>query len=94
MHEAKELSKPERNTLVVDFADIEKYNPRLKEAISDQCYRLYPYLCNAVKSFVKDNQNSNNAVPASTASSDQSQAQIPMNKEFYVAFENVSHSYK
>ncbi len=94
------MAKPERNTLLVDFADVEKYNPRLKEAILDQCYRLYPYLCNAVKNFVKENQTTQ--IPASNEGSnstqsmnDQSQStQIPANKDFYVAFHNVSHSYK
>jgi DNA replication licensing factor MCM6 len=92
--EAKELAKPERNTLLVDFSDVEKFNPRLKEAISDQCYRLYPYLCNAAKNFVKDNQNPQ-STPSGSATSESNQgAQVPANKEFYVAFENVSHSYK
>lgn len=90
--EGKELAKPERNTLIVDFSDIEKFNPRLKEAISDQCYRLYPYLCNAVSNFVRESPVlKDSQIPGTDQSG---QVQIPPNKEFYVAFQNVSHSYK
>ena len=53
--QAKELARPERNTLIVDFVDVEKHDERLKNAIHEQLYRLHPFLCNAVKNFVKDN---------------------------------------
>lgn len=86
--QAKDLAKPERNTLCVDFVDVEKHDERLKNAIHEQLYRLHPFLCNAVKNFVKDNHNSGDG-----ANGDKSQ-QIPPNKEFYIAFENVSHSCK
>lgn len=87
--QAKDLSRPDRNTLVVDFVDVEKHDERLKNAIHEQLYRLHPFLCNAVKNFVKD-------VNVSTDSSmgDKTQNQISPNKEFYIAFENVSHSCK
>lgn len=87
--QAKDLSRPDRNTLVVDFMDVEKHDERLKNAIHEQLYRLHPFLCNAVKNFVKD-------VNVSTESSmgDKTANQISPNKEFYIAFENVSHSCK
>ncbi|GAB6031918.1 MCM DNA helicase complex subunit mcm6 [Chamberlinius hualienensis] len=52
--EAKELVKPERNTLQVSFAEIEKYNTSLSSTIQEEYYRVYPYLCRAVKNFVRD----------------------------------------
>jgi DNA replication licensing factor MCM6 len=93
--QAKDLAKPERNTLTVDFVDVEKHDERLKNAIHEQLYRLHPFLCNAVKNFVKDNHNSLNVtLPTDGSCGDKSQQQIPPNKEFYIAFENVSHSCK
>ncbi len=80
--------------------DVEKHDERLKNAIHEQLYRLHPFLCNAVKNFVKDNHNSiSSTLPDGSLASgsnggDKSQQQIPPNKEFYVAFENVSHSCK
>lgn len=88
--QAKDLARPERNTLIVDFVDVEKHDERLKNAIHEQLYRLHPFLCNAVKNFVKDvNVSGDGSMPA-----DKSQQQIPPNKEFYIAFENVSNSSK
>lgn len=92
--QARELTKPERNTLVVDFDDVENHDPRLKNAIHEQLYRLQPFLCNAVKNFVKDNHNNSNGLPDSslpgTDRSTQNNVQIPANKEYYIAFDNVS----
>ena len=70
--------------------DVEKHDERLKNAIHEQLYRLHPFLCNAVKNFVKDNHNSGSSI----ADGEKSQAQIPANKEFYIAFENVSNTCK
>ncbi len=98
MPQAKELAKPDRNTMIVDFGDLEKHDDRLKNAIHEQIYRLYPFLCNAVKNFVKDNLNSGIASSSEgslpSGSIDKSQPQISANKEFYIAFENVSHTSK
>lgn len=91
--QAKELIKPDRNTLIVDFADVEKHDDRLKNAIHEQIYRLHPFLSNAVKNFAKDNT----ALASSTIDSSAekaSQQQISPNKEFYIAFENVSQTSK
>lgn len=93
--QAKELTRPDRNTLLVDFADVEKHDDRLKNAIHEQIYRLHPFLCNAVKNFVKDNCNGiTGSVPDSSAGGDKTQQQMFATKEFYIAFENVSHSSK
>ena len=34
--------------------DIETHNSQLAETIAKEYYRVYPYLCKAVKNFVKD----------------------------------------
>jgi len=95
MPQARDLTRPDRNTLLVDFGDVEKHDDRLKNAIHEQIYRLHPYLCNAVRNFVKDNQINSTAstLPdGSVDKSQQQQQQIPQNKEFYIAFENVSQT--
>jgi DNA replication licensing factor MCM6 len=51
---ARELVKPERNTLVVSMKDIERFNPGLAQSIQDEYYRLYPFLCAALKNYVTD----------------------------------------
>ena len=51
---ARELVKPERNTLTVSMKDVERYNPGLAQSIQDEYYRLYPYLCLALKNYVTD----------------------------------------
>lgn len=51
---AKDLVVPERNTLQVSMLDVERYNTNLHTTILDEYYRVYPYLCAAVKNFVKD----------------------------------------
>ncbi|KAG0422863.1 hypothetical protein HPB47_001339 [Ixodes persulcatus] len=52
--DAKNLIKPERNTLEVSFADIERFNQNLATVIQEEYYRVYPYLCRALRNFVKD----------------------------------------
>jgi len=51
---ARDLVAPERNTLQVSMLDVERYNTSLHTTILDEYYRVYPYLCAAVKNFVKD----------------------------------------
>merc|ERR1719270_2027118 len=51
---AKELVKPERNTLQVSMRDVQVHNEQLSETITREYYRVYPYLCAAIKNFVKD----------------------------------------
>jgi DNA replication licensing factor MCM6 len=51
---ARELVKPERNTLQVSMKDIERHSGNLSQTIISEYYRVYPYLCAAVKNFVKD----------------------------------------
>jgi len=55
---AKELVKPERNTLQVSMRDIQMFNESLSETISREYYRVYPSLCLALKNFVKDHVES------------------------------------
>ena len=51
---ARELVKPERNTLVVSLKDVEQYNANLSGLILDDYYRLHPFLCAALKNYVHD----------------------------------------
>ena len=51
---ALELIKPEKNTLLVSMKDVEQFNTNLAQSITDDYYRLYPYLCAALKNFIKD----------------------------------------
>ncbi|XP_077347918.1 maternal DNA replication licensing factor mcm6 [Lithobates pipiens] len=50
---AEELIRPERNTLVINFTDIEYYNQQLATTIQEEYYRVYPHLCRAVRNFVR-----------------------------------------
>ncbi|XP_069816467.1 maternal DNA replication licensing factor mcm6 isoform X1 [Dendropsophus ebraccatus] len=50
---AEELIRPERNTLIVSFTDIEYYNQQLATTIQEEYYRVYPHLCRAVRNFVR-----------------------------------------
>ncbi|XP_042581511.1 DNA replication licensing factor MCM6 [Cyprinus carpio] len=54
LRDAEELIRPERNTLVVSFIDLEAFNQELATAIQEEFYRLYPYLCRAVRNFARD----------------------------------------
>ncbi|XP_046883685.1 MCM6 minichromosome maintenance deficient 6, like [Hypomesus transpacificus] len=55
--DAEELIRPERNTLVVNFTNIEHFNQQLATTIQEDYYRVYPYLCRAVRHFARDHGN-------------------------------------
>ncbi|XP_048859472.1 MCM6 minichromosome maintenance deficient 6, like isoform X1 [Brienomyrus brachyistius] len=55
--DAEELIRPERNTLAVSFTNIEHYNQQLATTIQEEYYRVYPYLCRAVRHFARDHGN-------------------------------------
>nr|XP_009937044.1 PREDICTED: DNA replication licensing factor MCM6 [Opisthocomus hoazin] len=57
LRDAEELIRPERNTLTVSFADLEQFNQQLSTTIQEEFYRVYPYLCRAVKTFARDHGN-------------------------------------
>ncbi|XP_038162304.1 DNA replication licensing factor MCM6 [Cyprinodon tularosa] len=76
VREAEELIRPERNTLLVSFLDLEGFNQELADTIKEEYYRVYPYLCRAVRNFARDHGN------------------VPLNKEFYVAIEDLSTRHK
>lgn len=44
----------ERNTLFIDFKDIEMFDSTLADDIICEYYRFYPYLCRAVASYVRE----------------------------------------
>ncbi|CAG5124538.1 unnamed protein product [Candidula unifasciata] len=50
----QDLIRPERNTLTVSFEDIEAYNQQLATTILEEYYRVYPFLCRAVRNYAKD----------------------------------------
>ncbi|XP_067686906.1 zygotic DNA replication licensing factor mcm6-like [Haliotis asinina] len=52
--EVQELIRPERNTLTVSFEDVERYNQQLATTVLEEYYRVYPYLCRALKNYAKD----------------------------------------
>lgn len=95
LEKAKELVKPERNTLQVSFQDVEKYNSNLAVTIVAEYYLLtmtflnnltlidvfytfsvYPFICQAVYSYVRD------------------KADFNVEKELYISFVDVSSKYK
>ena len=51
---ARELVKPERSTLAVSMKDVERFNINLAQTIHDEYYRVYPYICAALKNYVND----------------------------------------
>ncbi|KAM4698231.1 DNA replication licensing factor MCM6 [Rhinophrynus dorsalis] len=55
--DAEELIRPERNTLLVSFLDLEQFNQQLATTIQEEFYRVYPYLCRAVRAFARDHGN-------------------------------------
>ncbi|XP_056149352.1 DNA replication licensing factor MCM6 isoform X1 [Lampris incognitus] len=54
VREAEELIRPERNTLLVSFTDLEGFNQELATTIQEEYYRVYPFLCHAVRNFARD----------------------------------------
>ncbi|XP_007437102.1 DNA replication licensing factor MCM6 [Python bivittatus] len=57
LQDAEELIRPERNTLTVNFEDLEQFNQQLATTIQEEFYRVYPFLCRAVKTFARDHGN-------------------------------------
>lgn len=72
--EALLLLHNERNTLFIDFKQIEMFDSNLAEDIISEYYRFYPYLCRALISFIRD---------------DLERPQIK-NKDCYVGFYNFA----
>nr|QIC49966.1 zygotic DNA replication licensing factor Mcm6 [Actinia equina] len=52
--DAQELIRPERNTLVVSYSDVEAYNAQLSTIIQEEYYRVFPFLCRGVRNFARD----------------------------------------
>uniref|UniRef100_A0A3P8WSM9 DNA replication licensing factor MCM6 n=1 Tax=Cynoglossus semilaevis TaxID=244447 RepID=A0A3P8WSM9_CYNSE len=57
VREAEELIRPEKNTLLVSFTDLEGFNQELATTIQEEYYRVYPFLCRAVRNFARDHGN-------------------------------------
>jgi len=75
---ARDLVKPERNTLTVSMKDVEAFNANLAQSIHDDYYRIYPYLCSALKNFIKD----------------RAEEEAATDKEYFVAFNDVDAQIK
>ena len=45
LDDALDLVQPERNTLFVNFEDLERFDQRVATIIVEQYYRVYPALC-------------------------------------------------
>lgn len=45
LRDAEELIRPERNTLLVSFTDLEQFNQELATTIQEEFYRLDKYHC-------------------------------------------------
>ena len=75
---ARDLVKPERNTLTVSMKDVEAFNANLAQSIHDDYYRIYPHLCAGLKNFVKDRADEEAAA----------------DKEYFVAFNDVDAQIK
>jgi len=78
LQEAQDLVRPEKNTLCISFADVEKYKSELATIIQEEYYRVYPYLCRAVRNFAMDHGPEN----------------FPQGKEFYASFVDVPTRHK
>lgn len=52
--EALDLLTDGRNTLFIDFKDIEMFDTNLADDIICEYYRFYPYLCRAVAAYVRE----------------------------------------
>jgi DNA replication licensing factor MCM6 len=72
----KELMRPERNTLLVSFRDVEEYSTKLANIVQEQYYHVFPFLCLSVRNFARD------------------RGEVTVQKEFYVAFEEVPARHK
>lgn len=57
LRDAEELIRPERNTLLVSWADLEQSNQELATTVQEEYYRVYPFLCCAVRNFARDHGN-------------------------------------
>ena len=80
LEEALNLVKPERNTLTVSFAHLENFNQSLSTTIQEEYYRVYKFLCRAVRNYVRDHTDDT--------------VYRNVEKEFYVAFSEMHHHYK
>lgn len=89
---AKNLFKPEKNTLFVDFSDLQRYDQELSTIIVNEFYRLNPYLCRAVSSFVQ--QEVMKEQEANEGDADNMLLKILRNKDFYVGFYNIASTVK
>ena len=51
---AQDMISPEKHTFQIDMKDIMAWSQPIADRIKEDFYRLYPYLCRAVKNFCID----------------------------------------
>lgn len=100
--EALLLLTNERNTLFIDFKDIELFDPNLAEDIICEYYRFYPYLCRAVASYVREEKirqsealmDPNTEIAQRMLEREQIKKELDRpqirNKDYYVGFYNFA----
>lgn len=85
-----DLVQPERNTLFVSFEDFERFDQQAANTTAEHYYRVHPYLCRALASYIKDetlgkelliNQKKDNQL--------EELIKLLKTKDFYVGFYNV-----
>lgn len=88
--DALELVQPERNTLFVSFEDFERFDQRAATTVVEQYYRVYPYLCRGLASYIRDETlGRESAANKEKDSQLQQLIQLFKTKDFYVGFFNV-----
>lgn len=88
--EALELVQPERNTLFVSFEDFERFDQRAANTVVEQYYRVYPYLCRALASYIRDETIGREShINRDKDSQLQQLIKLFKTKDFYVGFYNV-----
>lgn len=90
--EALELVKLERNTLFVDFEDLERYDHQVATIVQEQFYRVYPYLCRGLATLIYDATigREEDKEKAGHNSNNQQLLSLLRSKDFFVGFYNVS----
>lgn len=100
--EALLLLTNERNTLFIDFKDIEMFDSNLSDDIICDYYRFYPYLCRALAAFVREEKirHAESHMDLTMGSAERSAERLEVikeldrpqirNKDYYVGFYNFA----
>ncbi|KAI1306502.1 DNA replication licensing factor Mcm6 [Halotydeus destructor] len=91
LRDALDLVKPERNTLFISYEDFERFDQRVANTVLEQYYRLYPFLCRGLGSFIEEEtiRIENEKENTGKTSNNQILLSVLRNKDFYVGFFDV-----